>query len=395
MKARKAQATSVATFVFILAIFMLMYVLLLPEEQREQIMDIKDTSEEGDEELAGQTNLLYTSPGNVYTYERNELNIPINSVSLYAKTEEDIKELATKITVSKSWFSDKTETLTFQTDSKDELEKMQLYFFVNSGEGTIYIKFNGYTVFEGEINSADSPITLPVDRAKSVNVLNIGMVSGDFAGDKYTLSSVSVKQNRKSEKNSETRLFYLTPGERAGLKKSKLTYFINCLKIDPKEQGDMTLLLNSKELFVQHVFCDAGTQVQTLSTSYFTGGRNTLEFKIDKGEYSVEGIEIEMETKEKYYPQYTFELSSEQYDKVADEEKEVNVLFKFKNDKDYKKATITVNENQINLDTRKDSYEWDISTYLERGTNYVKIMPKVDFEISSLKVYITDKESEE
>lgn len=393
MKAKKAQATSVATFVFILALFMLVYVLLLPEEEREKIIDIEDTSEE-DEELPGQVNLLYTSPGNVYTYEKNELDIPINSISLYAKTEEDIQELATKITVSKSWFSDKTETLTFKTENKEDLEKLQLYFFVNSGEGNIYIKFNGYTVFEGEISSSDSPITLPVDRAKSLNVLSLGMVDGDFAGDKYTLSSVSIKQVRKSEKSSEIRSFYLTAGERAGLKKSKLTYFINCLKIDPKEQGDMTLLLNGKELFTQHVFCDAGTQVQTLSISYFIAGRNTLEFKIDKGEYSIEGIEIEMETKEKYYPQYTFELSSKEYDEVADDEKEVNVLFKFPNDEDYKKATITINDNQVNLDTRDDSYEWEISEYLERGTNYIKIIPKVDFEISSLKVYLAE-ESEE
>jgi len=393
MKARKAQATTVATFVFILALFMLMYVLLLPEKEREDMLGIESTSELDDEELPGQTNLLYTSPGKVYTYEKNELNIPINSVSLYAKTEEDIRELATKITVSKSWFSDKTEVLTFKTENKDNLEKLQLYFFVNSGEGEIYIKFNGYTVFEGKISSADSPISLPVDRARSVNVLTLGMVSGDFAGDKYTLSSVSVKQIRKSEKSDEIRSFYLTAGERAGLKKAKLTYFINCLKIDPKEQGDMTLLLNSKELFTQHVFCDAGTQAQTLSISYFIAGRNNLEFKIDKGEYNIEGIEIEMETKEKYYPQYTFELSSDEYDNVADDKKEVNVLFKFPNNKDYKKAAIMINDHQVNLDTRDDSYKWEISKYTERGTNYIKIIPKVDFEISSLKIYLADEGS--
>ncbi len=391
MKARKAQATSVATFVFILALFMLMYVLLLPEKERQGLIDLKNESGEEAEGVEGQINLLYTSPGKIYTYEKNELTVPINSVSLYAKTEEEVKELATRLTISKSWFSDKTETLTFKVDNKEALEKLQLFFFINSGEGTILIKFNGYTVFEGEISSADSPINLPIDRAKTTNIITIEMVSGDFAGDSYTLSSVSVKQSKRSEKSSETSSFYLAPGERAGLKKAMLSYFINCLKIDPKEQGDMTILLNGKELFTQHVLCNAGTQSQTLSTSYLVSGRNLLEFKINKGEYNIEGIEIKLETKEKYYPQYSFELSEEYYEDLQDDKKEAYVLLKFSDKEDTKRATITVNEYQISLDTEDDSYERKISEQLERGTNYIKIIPKTNFEVSSLKVYLKEE----
>lgn len=395
MKSKKAQATSVATFILIMALIMLAYVLLLPEEKRQEL--IKDDGiseeEEGEEEVEGQVNLLYTSPGAVYTYEKNELKIPINAVSLYAKIEEEVKELAAKITVSKSWFSEKSETLTFKVGNTDSLEKLQLFFFVNSGEGTVLIKFNGYTVFEGEISSTDSPINLPIDRAKTVNLLKIEMVSGDFAGDSYTLSSISVKQNYKSEKSSEKRSFHLTSGEKAGLKKAKLTYFVNCLKIDPEKQGDLTVLLNGKELFTERVLCDAGTQVQSLNKEYILAGRNNLEFRINKGEYNIEGIEMQFETKEKYYPQYNFELSDDDYEGIQDNEKEVFMLFKFPNKEDRKKATITVNEYQVSFDTKEDNYKRKISSYLERGTNYIKIIPKLDFEISTLKVYITKEES--
>ena len=387
MKARKAQATSIATFILILALFMLAYVLLLPEEQRQELIDKGPSELEDEEETIRETSLLYTSPGNVYTYEKNEIKIPINSLSIYATKEEKVKEIATKITVSKSWFSDNPETLTFNLDHPDLLTELQLFFFVNSGEGDIYIKFNGYTVFEGEISSTDSPIILPIERAKRTNTLNVGMVSGDFQGDKYTLSSVSIKETIKSEQNTQRRTFQLTSSEKAGLKKAELTYFVNCLKIDPEKQGDLTISLNGREISTDHVFCEVGTQTQSVSIANFLSGTNTLEFKINKGEYNIEGIEFELETKEAYYPQYNFEISEDDYEDIKDDEIDVFMEFKFPDDETQKKATVTINEYQVSFDTRDDSYKRKISSYLVEGVNYIKIIPKVDFEISSLRTY--------
>jgi len=448
MKSKKAQATGVATFILVLALFMLAYILLLPEEQRQELIDHETgliEEREAAEEVAeeGEFNLLYTSPGEVYTYEQNEISIPINSLNLFAKTEEEVTELATKIRVSKSWFSDNPEVLTFQIEDKDILEELQLFFFVNSGEGTIYMKFNGYTVFEGEISSIDSPITLPLDRVRNSNVLKIGLVSGDFSGDSYTLSSISLKKSFKSKKSSESKVFELASEEEAGLKKARINYFVNCLKLDPAKQGDLTITLNGREITSGHVFCEAGTQTQTISTSYFAAGRNTLDFRITKGEYEIEGIEIELETKEKYYPQYNFELSSSDYDAIKGTDysedyyeecrddcyddcredcqgsedyaecredcykdcrddcrdtdpsnrgqKELYMEFKFPDDEDRKKATVTINEYQISFDTEDDKYSRKISGYVERGTNYIKLIPKVNFEITSLRVYLIEE----
>jgi len=398
MKSIKGQASGVATFIIVLALIMLGYILLLPEDEREKLIDDDTTDdnddEEEEEEVSGQTNLLFTSPGKVYPYEKNELTIPINSVNIFATTEEDVEELATKLTVSKNWFSDNSETITFRVEDKDLINKLQLFFFVNSGEGDIYIKFNGHTVYEGDISSTDSPITLPVDNLQKLNIIKIGMVSGDFSGDEYTLSSVSVKKTSKSEKSTERRTFQISAGEKAGLKKAKLEYFVNCRRIDPSEQGDLTVMLNGRELSREHVFCDAGTQTQPIISSYLLAGKNSLEFKVNKGEYSIEGIEIDVETKNMYYPQFNFELEDEEYEEIKSDDIEAYVQFKFPNDKDLKKATVTINEYQISFNTEDDNYKRKISSYLSRGTNYIKIIPKLDFEISSLKVYLTEEEED-
>ena len=395
MKSRKSQASGAATFVLIMALVMLAYVLLIPEEDREKLIDGETNQSDDDddeEEVAGQINLLYTSPGTVYTYEKNELEIPINSVELFVESEETIKDLSAKLTVSKSWFTDDPETLTFKIEDKSMIEKLQLFFFVNSGEGTIYIKFNGLTVFEGEISSTDSPINLPLDRIRTTNVIKIGMTGGDFGGDSYTLSAMSLKRSYKTEKSTAKRTFYLTSGEKSGLKKAKLEYFVNCQKIDPKAQGNLRILLNGRELSSERVFCDAGTRTKQLSNSYLKSGRNTFDFMIDKGKYTIEGIELAVETKDKYYPQYNFELDNNDYQDIKDDDKEVFLQFQFPDDEDRKKATVTINEYQLSFDTTEDDYKRQISSYLERGTNYIKIIPKLNFEISSLKVYLSDEE---
>lgn len=393
MKKGQTSASAVATFVVIMALFMLAYILLLPQKEREELLDLKEVSdEEGEEETPeGQTNLLYTSPGAVFSYAKNEFTVPINSVKLYATTEEDVISLANKITVSKSWFSDKPENLAFNVDDTKDVDSIALYFFVNKGSGDIYIKFNGITVYEGEISSSDSPIKLPIDRLRTINTIKIGLVSGTFAGDSYTLSSLSIKKSSKTKQSKERRTFELTPSEKAGLKKVRMNYFVNCLTIAPEKQGALTVFLNSRELLSENVVCDAGTQSKLLSTSFLQSGSNTLDFLIDKGEYSIEGIEFDMETKEKYYPQYNFEISDEQYDEIKDKDVKLVMIFKFPDDEDHKKATVTINEYQVSFDTYDDEYERKISGYVNRGTNYIKIIPKIDFEISSLRVY-TEKE---
>ncbi len=401
MKSRKAQATGVATFMVVLALFMLAYILLLPEETREELIDISSTSSSSSSSLVNNNNydysddrytLLFTSPGEVFPYQRNEIIIPISPVSIYAKTVEDVQELATKITVSKSWFSDETKTLSFLLDDIDSLEELQLFFFVNKGEGNIFIKFNGNTVFEGEISSGDSPINLPIGRARRSNIIQIGMLSGDFAGDGYTLSSISVKKTERSAKSSEVKRFQISSGEKAGLKKAKLSYFVNCRKIDPKKQGELQLYLNSRELSTENVVCDAGTRSQTVSPGYFKSGTNIIEFRVSKGEYDIQGIEFVLETKDKYFPQYNFELDDEYYDEIKNGDKELFIEFKFQNDNDRKKAAVTINENQINFDTVSDSYKRKISSYVERGMNYIKIVPRIEFKIKSLRVYLDNKD---
>ena len=60
----------------------------------------------------------------------------------------------------------------------------------------------------------------------------------------------------------------------------------------------------------------------------------------------------------------------------------------FPNARDRKIASITINRDLLNMDTTSDVFFRDISISANRGANYIKIVPKNDFEISTLVVSI-------
>ena len=436
MKCRKGKSdgTQVASFLVIIALFIVAYMLLIPDDEREELLDLDSGNGNGDTDGTKEDAiyLLSESPGSVSPYEKEDFEIDLNDIALYSRLDSETDNLIGSVKVSKSLFGGKSKTLYFKIDSLSDLNNINLFFFVKEGSGGLYIKFNGHSIFEGAVDSGDIPIDLPVSYAKEDNEVEIGVVSSGLFGNSYSLSSVYVKRIYDRERTKSTRTFKLSSSEKAGLKdKSQLEYYVNCLDLYGI-QGVLHIKLNDRTLSKENVICGSGIRTKSISESSLKSGTNVLTFEIDRGDYSIEGLKISIKTSEKDYPDFNFELSDDYYEDVTEcdddvcledckEEcrndcddyddyvdcrddcygdcesecgvscnKHIILEFKFENDEDRKEAIITVNQKQFSLDTRKDSYSRDISEYINRGSNYIKIIPKVGFDIHSLYVYIED-----
>jgi len=433
-RGKVADGTQVASFLIIIGLFIMAYMLLVDKEAREDILDISsdEDSKDYDREKEDFLYLLSTSPGEVSPYERDDFKIGLNDVKLFSRLESETINLVDNVRISKSLLSEKSKTLYFKLDGLDDLSSLNLFFFVKEGKGKIYIKFNGHNVFEGEVDSGDIPISLPVSYAKESNELEIGVASSGLFGNSYSLSSIYVKKVFDRQRERASRSFKLSSSEKAGLKdNSKLEYYINCLNLGDI-QGVLKVELNERTIVKENVVCGSGLRTKQLSEGSLESGTNILTFEIDRGDYSIEGIEINVETSEKRFPEYNFEISDEEYEDVKscgdddcmddckedcrdycdayddyadcrddcydDCEDECDLIcdkhlileLKFENDEDKKEATITVNKKQFSINTRQDSYSRDISEYINRGSNYIKIIPKIGFEVNSLYVYIEE-----
>ena len=321
MKYRKGKSdgAQVASFLVIIALFIIAYMLLISDEEREKILDLDGKDKDDfDYEKEDVLYLLSTSPGAVSPYEKDEFEIELNDMELFSRLEYDTISLADNVKVSKSLLSEKSKTLYFSLDSLSDLRNLNLFFFVKEGSGRLYIEFNGHNIFEGEIDSRDIPIDLPTNYAKESNELKIGVVDSGLFGNSYSLSSFYVKKIFDKERKKATRLFKLSSAEKAGLKdKSQLEYYINCLDLSGI-QGVLTITLNDRTISKENVICGAGIKTRSISEHSLKTGTNVLGFEIDRGDYSIEGIKINIETSEKRYPKYSFEVSDEQYEDIKE-----------------------------------------------------------------------------
>ncbi len=442
-KKRGKSATNIATLVFLIALFIIFYVLLVPEETRKELLGEDFTNGKvppPGKGISGTGKVLLTvSPGKVYALEKGNYVLPLTSARLYVRSEDQTVDLADRISIAKGLFSEDPQTLYFRIDDTSSVKVLNLFFFV-AEPVSLYVELNGNRIFEGKVESADIPINLPVKLLRKDNTLNIGLTGTYVLTKSVDLTSLSVKKSYTVENRAANRNFVLSSSERSGLRSAHLNYFINCMTVDPKNQGQATISLNGRVLFSDWIVCDAGPQLVTLDLNDIKVGTNYLSFEVSKGDYSFESMDLVFEITDKFYPSYSFDISDDDYEAIKGDcdstdyddcayecnidcrttcksysnynrcdtdcfdrcesdcfdyycsgGKKLIVQLEFPNSKDRKIASITVNRDLINMDTISDVFFRDISISANRGANYIKIVPKNDFEISTLIVSLEPK----
>lgn len=434
-------ARNVGTLVLLIGLFIIFFVLLVSEDTRKQLLgDDYATSKVPvpGHGISAQGKVLFTtSPGNVYSLEKGEYNLPLTSAHLYVKQQDETLSLSDKVLVSKGLFAESPKTLYFNLDNPSAVTSLSLFFFV-AEPSKVYIDFNGNRVFEGNLESSDIPIKLPVKLARKDNTLKVGLTGTYVLTKSVQLTSVSVKKSFTLENRAATRSFALSPSDKAGLQNAYIDYFLNCMSIDSRNQGEVTISLNSRVLFSDLVVCDAGAQTIVLDPDDLKAGSNYLSLEVSRGDYVFEDMGIAFSMSDKFYPQYNFEMDDNSYSSLkcnsfdydgcafgcgrdcknscysysntrdcydacfdeceddcfnlyCDSSKKVVLELQFPNNRERKVASVTVNDETINMDTVQDVFFRDISSAVNRGANYIKIIPKNDFEVSKLVVSLEPK----
>lgn len=380
-KAQVTSGSSVAIFIFLFALFMVLYVLLLPPEEREALLN--ETSVEDGQEIIARTDLLLkTNPGILKPVSSDKVIHEINSINLYLKNEPVSSDLATSLYISKGLFSEDNRQLIFNIEDLENLDKVNLYFLVVEGNGNLIIALNGVEIYDekaiGLVN-----VILPTDLLSESNSLMFKVSSPGwniFGNNYYSLSNIRIRENYELTNNKESRSVLLTEQEDGN---AELSYFLYCNKI---EQGArLRIFINNKEVDNGIINCNTAERSIEIDKDDLETGYNTIMFEVDKGDYVFSDIKLEVESKEGGSLNYKFSVSDNQYDDILAEDKKVKLYLDFSDD-DNKKATIGVNGNEFSLDTDDISYEYDISNYVKEGNNFLKIIPINEFDVDELRV---------
>ena len=395
-----------AAVILIIGLLVVIYIIALPEDLREDILEGEDvdlddydfnnggsSSDNGDDEDDNgkdKETLIFRNPGILVPSGIEDEEKEFASANLFVTTEVDRQKLSNSLTVSSSLFGEKTEEVEFAVDNKAGLERLNLYFNIREAKGDLIIYLNGRIIFDGAVNVNDLPLEIPVTNLRARNRLKFKASDVGYAflsKNKYSLKDIELVKEFNLEHKQELRKFEISRAE--ALKDAELRFFVNCLELNI-DQGVLKVYLNRKNVFFGKVVCDASQVKFDISEDDFIDGTNYLTFEVDKGNYVVEQIRLDYEFDEGVHPLYFFTIDEDQFEDIEDEDTEVKLKLTFDNDEDRKRADIRLNDRTIYLDVNDDTFKKDITNLINEGENFIKIFAKNEFEIVQLEVYLLE-----
>lgn len=385
MKKGQHEGKAVAILVLIIGLFMVLYILFLPVEERQELLGNKTTG--GGVSEKGIKTLLLESPGVVSGAKEYDTKHEIDTVNLFVKIEPELIALANKLEVERRLFTSSFPSIGFDIDDLSNLDKASLTFSVSDPKGELRIELNGNMFYKDELSSALKIIEIPKGLLRNSNKM-VFMVNSPgiafWSSNHYTLGSVALKQEFERINSKEIRTFSIKEGEKENLDDAELSYFLYCNSLEG-QHSNLRIYLNKDQLFSGLVRC-AGTRMSVeIDPKDLDAGNNELMFVIDKGDFLLSNINVKTSSKEAKYPEYHFSLGSSEFDDVDNDEKDVILRLEL-DDTGNKRGTILINGKEVVLNTNADEFKKDISSYVEEGDNLIKIIPGIEFNIDLLKV---------
>ena len=394
---KKGQGGSGAAWlVSLIALFLIIYVILLPEQEKENLL--RDPGRVGSGTIypgsetpgligPGFKNLLSESPGIVSPIAAQIVNKQLASVNLFSEIIQSEESLASTVVVEKTLFGEESKELTFRISKINKVESINLLFFVDKGKGDLIIELNRHGIYKGSVNVNDLPISLPKSLLRNINSLRFSVSSPSFLGkNRFELRDISIFKRIKEENSREIRSFVLTRNELSGIKAVTLFYTVNCFTAN--EDGNLRISLNNKVIGDGLIVCDAREVGLDLGLADLIEGRNAITFEIDKGKYTLERVQVEEILGSQTIPSYFFTMQVIDIDDLI-RGGHVGLGLRFLDDGLRKVGTIFVNGFPYYLDTYQNQINFDITNSITEGRNVIRIIPVNQFEIVTMDVILS------
>ena len=389
----------VASIVILILILILIYMLLIPKAAREDLLagrELKNTY--GDERTSdyrfddrngydygsgrdGNT-LLVVSPGRVFprTTETEVRTLP--SIPLSKTSVTDRQMLSNSLRVSRSLFSNNEREIVFNLD-ENKLNDLSLFFRVDDSRGRLNIFLNDNLVYSGDADSGDLPIKLPVSLLRSTNrlIFELGSRGTFLTSDYFELDDVELIKKNKLETNAQSRRFNVDKDKLGN--DNELRFFVDCKEL---KEANLNVDFNQRNVFFGRIVCDAAEHRVELDDEFFVDGFNLVSFSVDQGNYVLEDVKLVLDLKDGNQPIYYFNVDKDELGNEFILKLDLLEIEDDDADIEGKRAEFLINSGRFSMFTERDVFEKDISDLIVQGENYIKVLPKNDFEIVNLQV---------
>ena len=375
-------AGNVATLVALIALFMLVYILLLPQDERAKLLGTENPQFQYDNGVDVTGNVLVSeSPGKLSPTESPSIIVhDITNVNLFTSETSNLVKLSETVRVSKGIFgTEQKQNVIFTVKNPQDLLKSELFMIVEQGVGNLVVKINGNEFFNKEVQTGQLKIEIPSEYVIESNVIEFS-VEG-FGSKSYQIRDIRLNREEEINNRIARRTFSIDSREKSSMERAVMRYSVFC---DRNEDNVLTINLNGKIIFSDVPFCNLEGETIELASNFFNSGINLIDFE-SNGDYVVEGISIKTFSSEDNLNEYFFTLDDDQYLKVRRGTSNVVAMFEYSLFDDRKAFVIDINGKELTVDTRDDTSLVVLTEFADKE-NLIRIDPKNSFELLSLKV---------
>ena len=390
-KKGKGDGSSVAVILIVIALFMVLYILFIPPEERRGLLDSDRENVTSSSASSAKLELLAESPGIISPTRDFGTKHSIPSVNIFIKTEPKLDQLAQNIVVKNGLFTKSSPILKFRSDDFSDTKKVTLNFFVQQASGELRIKLNGQTVYSEDIVSSGAKVVdINKNFLRDQNELEFSVSSAFFSVNTYNLQNLVLKQEFERINSKEERSFTLSDGELKTMSRARLEYTQVCNDPLPKDTARLDIHVNDLRAITQNIKCVTTNQELDIDLNYLRVGKNVITFTLEEGDFSLNQLNLETTSSESKFLTYAFSLPSSEFDKIESNEKKVSLDLALSQERRKKNARIIINNNEVIMNTEEGDFSRDITDLVVEGTNFLRIIPSNSFLINSLKVTLED-----
>jgi hypothetical protein len=390
---RKAQGgVNAAILVAVIAGLIVLYILFLPDAEREALLENKTIDRSDDEDEDDEDILLRVFPETLdETDDVGEKNIP--NVFLFESTNAKELEKINPFIIRNGWFDKKSKTFDFELEDLGNTDNVILSFKAKDHDGILTVILNNELVFESDVDSETvDPIKLKKNLLKDQNTLEFSTSSVGmkfWQTNEYSLEDAKIVGDiTDRSKQASRNIFTITSKELSNIEEANLRFVPYCSNAE--DVGILDIEINSRNIFSAVPVCEDSYK-QSVPIGLLDTGENKLLFKTSKGSYSVEQIRIDFEEKDTEEKLYFFEVNQSELDEIDDRDKNAILTIEFVNDDENKRADINVNDRFITLDDEDRVFTKNVNDYLEEGNNFIEVRPRTRLDIVELKIELEDR----
>jgi hypothetical protein len=381
-KGQTSSTSSAFTLVLFIMAFLILYIVLLPDADRNWLLHGNETSSVN--YVDGKSENIILSLDNIQLspdIDDDEFKITLESFELYTTVQSKEYLKINPIHVTRSIIFNNKKIISFDINNYDDLKNLELHFKAEKAMGRLKIKVNDYLISEIDSNEFSSykdlrtPIVINKNIIKPVgNTITFELTSpGIFFWrvNIFDLNQVSLFEKKEIYNQDAMLTFDFSKSELSNLEKASLNY-----QVIVTNPSNVDIYLNNRVIFSGEPTIQGESKHKLLVSDLKE--HNTLTFMSKKGSYNFFDISVEGDYKQSAERKHYFNVGTKKSKYV--------MTFDLMDTVNSKRFNFYINDDPFFVDTREDILDLDITGAIETGRNTIMFAPTSDVAISNIKI---------